>query len=353
MYMSFSQEIIQWYSTHKRPLPWRETQDPYKIWLSEIILQQTRVVQGTPYYLKFIKNFPTVFDLASASEEKVLKLWQGLGYYSRARNLHATAIDIATNYRGIFPSDYKTLKALKGVGDYTASAIASFCFNAPEAVLDGNVYRVLSRFLGLDTPINTPAGMKIFKSIALDYCDPNNPSDYNQGIMEFGALQCVPQNPSCTHCPVQQGCVAYQTNQVAYLPVKIPRPKPKKIHHHYLVFLDPNRHTLFTKRVGKGIWEGLYEFPLVVSGYAMTFEQLLEAPLTKSFKDLLAAPYEKSLFNEIPVLHKLTHRHIYAHFWVVETEKPLNTGIHFKEIITYPSAVLISDFINAFKNSYF
>ena len=185
--MSFSRKILDWYQIHKRDLPWRSTTDPYKIWLSEIMLQQTRVAQGMPYYHKFLKNFPTVKDLASASEEKVLKLWQGLGYYSRARNLHSTAKIIVDDHKGNFPNTYKGLKALKGVGDYTASAIASICFDIPEPVVDGNVYRVLSRYFGVDLPINSTQGVKYFKDLAREVMDVKNIRDYNQGIMEFGS----------------------------------------------------------------------------------------------------------------------------------------------------------------------
>ena len=183
---------MKWYGEHKRELPWRTTNDPYKIWLSEIMLQQTRVAQGTPYYHKFLEAFPTVYDLANAEEEQVLKLWQGLGYYSRARNLHATAKMVVTEYDGNFPNTYKELKSLKGVGDYTASAIASICFNEPEPVVDGNVYRVLARYFGVDLPINSTEGIKYFKELARDVMNVENIRDYNQGIMVFGAIQCAP-----------------------------------------------------------------------------------------------------------------------------------------------------------------
>ncbi len=349
--MSFSQEIIRWYAIHKRPLPWRTSKDPYKIWLSEIILQQTRVVQGTPYYLSFISHFPTVFDLANAAEEEVLKLWQGLGYYSRARNLHAAAKQVVFDYNGVFPSDYKGLLTLKGVGDYTASAIASICYHQPEAVLDGNVYRVLARYLGIDTPVNTSQGNKLFKIRAQELCDQGNPSDYNQGLMEFGALQCVPNNPNCAICPLQQSCVAFQTNQVQTLPIKIPKKKPQQLYHNYLVCVDPNGDTVYQKRAGKGIWEGLYEFPLVVSPSLLNKMLLL-----KEFESLKLPKLDVNevvLFNQDPILHKLTHRHIYAHFWILSTPQIIQQGMAIDAIEKYPTSVLISDFIKAFKNSYF
>jgi len=211
--MSFSKKILQWYAQNKRDLPWRKTRDPYRIWLSEIMLQQTRVAQGIPYYHRFIKSFPKVEDLAAASEEEVLKLWQGLGYYSRARNLHATAKLISEEYQGKFPSTYKELIKLKGVGDYTASAIASICFDAPEAVVDGNVYRVLARYFGVNTPINSAAGISYFKELAQSVMDSAEIRDYNQGIMEFGAIQCAPKKPYCLHCPLNDSCLALQQNK--------------------------------------------------------------------------------------------------------------------------------------------
>ena len=351
--MSFSREIIHWYRANKRALPWRETNDPYCIWLSEVILQQTRVAQGTPYYFKFLKAFPTVFDLANASEEAVLKLWQGLGYYSRARNLHAAAQYVAFELNGAFPSTYKELLALKGVGDYTASAIASICFNAPEAVLDGNVFRVLSRYLGEETPINTPQGIKLFKNLASAYIDPQHPSEYNQGIMEFGALQCTPKNPNCGACPLMDSCVAFQTQQFHVLPKKLPKTKAVKLFHDYFVILDPKGKTLYNKRVGKGIWEGLYEFPLLVSQVPLALNTLLEN-ISATLEDSLDFDRAKVFsFHDQAVVHKLTHRHIHARFWILETTSELSKGLPFSEIEAFPTTVLISDFINAFKNSYF
>ena len=350
--MSFSQEIIHWYQANKRSLPWRETKDPYLIWLSEIILQQTRVAQGTPYYLYFTEAFPTVFDLAAASEEQVLKLWQGLGYYSRARNLHAVAQYVVNELNGVFPTSYKELLQLKGVGDYTASAIASFCFNAPEAVVDGNVYRVLSRYFGIDVPVNTTEGMRVFKTIASNCLDLNNPSDYNQAIMEFGALQCTPKLTDCPSCPLLNSCVADQTQKVTALPVKLPKQKPIKVYHYYIVFVDPSGNTLYEKREGKGIWQGLYQFPLATSSAFIEIESVL----TSNETGLDISLFENAkhfVYHDNYVVHKLTHRHIYATFIVVKTAVALKEGIPFVSIDQFPTAVLISDFIKAFKNSYF
>ena len=209
----YTKAILKWYADNHRILPWRQTSDPYKIWLAEIILQQTRVTQGLPYYLNFIKKFPSVIKLANASEKEILLEWQGLGYYSRARNLHFSAKYIVNELNGKFPNTYLDLLKLKGVGDYTASAIASICFNEPTAVVDGNVYRVLSRFFGIETPINSSKGIKEFKKLAQRLLPPSNVGDYNQGLMEFGAKQCKPQSPDCLTCPLSDACVALQKNR--------------------------------------------------------------------------------------------------------------------------------------------
>ncbi len=255
--MKFHKKLITWYLQNKRSMPWRETTDPYHIWLSEIMLQQTRVAQGLPYYLAFTKSFPTVFDLANASEDEVLKLWQGLGYYSRARNLHATAKYVANELQGEFPDNYKDLLQLKGVGDYTASAIASICFNEVVPVVDGNVYRVLSRHFGIDTPINSTKGIKEFKELAIELIDHEDPANYNQAIMEFGALQCKPKSPYCIVCPLNESCEALKTGKVDMLPVKLKKQKIKNRYFNYLIFSINDQHTIIQQRTGNGIWKGL------------------------------------------------------------------------------------------------
>lgn len=224
----FAKKLIDWYLDNKRDLPWRGTKNPYNIWLSEIILQQTRVAQGTPYYFAFIETFPEVTALANAPQEQVLKLWQGLGYYSRARNLHTAAKYIVESCDGVFPDTYKGLLSLKGVGDYTASAIGSICFDLPTAVVDGNVYRVLSRIFGVETPINSSQGMKEFKALAQALLDESRPGTHNQAVMEFGARYCVPQNPNCDACIFNNRCDAYKNKKVALLPVKLKKLKVKK-----------------------------------------------------------------------------------------------------------------------------
>lgn len=254
-------ELIRWYRSNKRPLPWRETDDPYKIWLSEIILQQTRVAQGFPYYVKFLDAFPDVFSFANAELDDILHLWQGLGYYSRARNMHQAAKQVAFDMNGRFPADFSGLIAIKGIGEYTASAIASFAFNKPEAVVDGNVVRVLSRLFAIDTPFNTAEGKKIFRETAFSILNTEDPASHNQAIMEFGALQCVPANPDCISCPLQNSCIAFKEGKVKQFPVRWKKTKQRKRDFTYYVVTD-RKSIYIKKRTGKDIWEGLYEFPL-------------------------------------------------------------------------------------------
>ncbi len=344
--MSFSKKILLWYSENKRILPWRNTRDPYKIWLSEIILQQTRVAQGTPYYLKFLENFPTVYELASASEENVLKNWQGLGYYSRARNLHASAKMIVDKYEGQFPVTYKELLKLKGVGDYTASAIASICFNEAEPVVDGNVYRVLARYYGVDININSTKGAQYFKKLAREIMDCSNTRDYNQAIMEFGAIQCSPKKPNCGNCPLNNSCVALQKNRIDHLPVKLNKTKIKTRFFNYLVVLDACNRTQLRQRRGKGIWQNLFEFPLLESNKEIGLKEVKEN--MHNILNLQDAP-EIYQYNENQIVHKLSHQSLHTKFWVVKTSTQFNNGIEISELVKYPVPVLVADFINAFK----
>jgi len=344
--MGFSRIILKWYAINKRPLPWRKTRDPYFIWLSEIMLQQTRVAQGIPYYLKFVESFPTIGDLAAAKEREVLKLWQGLGYYSRARNLHATAKTITDKYNGVFPNTYKGLLGLKGVGDYTASALASICFNLPEAVVDGNVYRVLARYYGIDLPINSSEGKHYFKDLAKKVMDVKNIRDYNQGIMEFGAIQCTPKSPACGVCPLKNDCVALATDKIDRLPVKIRKNKVRNRYFNYLVLLDGDNRTLLRQRKGSGIWQNLYEFPLLESEGEIGMEEV-----AKNLKGVVAVqePSEVYLYNEGKVVHKLSHQHLHTRFWIVLSDTKLEDGIKISDLHNYPVPVLIADFINTFK----
>ncbi len=347
----FSKKLIAWYLQNKRDLPWRNTKDPYRIWLSEIMLQQTRVAQGLPYYLTFITAFPKIEDLANASEDEVLKLWQGLGYYSRARNLHATAKIISYNYKGVFPTTYNDLLKLKGVGDYTASAIASISFKLPEAVVDGNVYRVLSRFFGISTPINTTPGQKEFKKLAQQLIDAKQPGTFNQAIMEFGARYCVPQNPDCTKCIFSDNCVAFQKKNVAELPVKI-KSKPIKIRHfNYMVFLSEDNKTTLQQRTEKGIWQKLYEFPLIETPKDTNISELKKL---QQFKDLFQNEKIEhlSLYNEKPIIHKLSHQHLHTRFWIVEVHQATRNTVPVTEIGQYAVPVLIENFVSDFFESY-
>uniref|UniRef100_UPI00356559AD A/G-specific adenine glycosylase n=1 Tax=Muriicola sp. TaxID=2020856 RepID=UPI00356559AD len=344
----FSKTILEWYSENKRDLPWRGSKDPYKIWLSEVILQQTRIAQGLPYYLKFIKVYPAVSDLASASETEVLKLWQGLGYYSRARNMHAAARMVMDEFSGKFPSVYKDLIRLKGVGDYTASAIASICSGEPTPVVDGNVYRVLARYFGVEIPINSSRGIKYFKQLAKEVMEPAEIGEYNQAVMEFGALQCKPQNPDCGTCPLNTGCLALNQDRVGELPAKIRKQKVKTRYFNYMVYVDPKNRTLLNKRTEQGIWRHLYDFPLIESDRLLEPEEICEV-----FKKEDHPDGEISLWREDPVIHKLSHQHLVTRFWIVELEKEIGHGIPLEKLDEYPVPVLVSEFLRTYKNSYF
>ena len=292
--MSFTTMILQWFKENGRALPWRETRDPYAIWLSEIILQQTRIEQGRPYWERFMKRWPTVEALANATEDEVLREWQGLGYYSRARNLHTAAKQVLV--RGGFPTTIEGIKSLKGVGDYTAAAIGSIAFDLPAAVVDGNVYRVLSRHYGIDTPINTTEGKKEFTVLAQSLLPATQASAFNQAMMDFGAIQCTPSNPNCPSCPLAESCVAFREGYVSELPVKQKTLKIKERHLTY-VYVRCNGQTALHRRPAGDIWQGLYEPWL-------TEQVLCGAVLLRQ-----------------NVKHVLTHRILYADFWLWEVEE--------------------------------
>jgi A/G-specific adenine glycosylase len=295
--------IAVWYRQNKRDLPWRDTKNAYFIWLSEVILQQTRVNQGLNYYLKFINNYPTVRHLANANEQDVLKDWQGLGYYSRARNLHKAAKQVCEDFDGSFPSSFKELKKLKGVGDYTAAAIASFAFNEAVAVVDGNVYRVLSRVFDIDTPIDSSDGKKLFQELANSLIDQENPGEFNQALMEIGALQCVPQNPSCEICPLQVKCLSYTNQTVQQRPVKLGKTKVRNRYFHYLYFFELEK-TILIKRIGKDIWQHLYEFPMIETESNEEISTLIEEKF--AVKPNYVSPER---------IHILSHQKIHARFY--------------------------------------
>lgn len=315
---NFSEKIISWYKQNKRDLPWRNTQDPYLIWLSEIILQQTRVDQGMEYYLKFAGAFPTVKHLAKADNEKVMKMWQGLGYYSRARNLHATSKIVSEKYKGSFPENYQNILGLKGVGEYTAAAIASFAFNKPHAVVDGNVYRLLSRVFGIETPIDSTQGKKEFNTLANELIDKKNPGLHNQSIMEFGSMQCKPASPDCSVCPLNSMCFAYSKKCVSELPVKSKKTKVRNRYFNYIVLRNKSSVAL-NKRGEKDIWNNLYDFPLIESTKELTEEQFLKSADWRSFMEPLSEYTVRSVSSHYK--HILSHQKIYARFWEIECNR--------------------------------
>ena len=347
--MIFTNLLVQWYLQNKRDLPWRNTQNPYLIWLSEIMLQQTRVAQGLPYYYSFTKNFPTVFDLANASEQDVLKLWQGLGYYSRARNLHKTAQNIAFDRNGIFPDSYIELLQLRGVGEYTAAAIASFAYNEKVPVVDGNVFRVLSRYFGVESDISLLSTKKEFQLLAFELMPNNAIATFNQAIMEFGALQCVPKNPDCSVCVMNNSCVALQKKLVNILPVKSKKVKVTNRYFNYLILEDENKNTIINKRTDKGIWHNLYEFPLIETNSDVDYKIISKLINEKSiFENEIISIFS---LNEKSQLHILTHQRLHIKFWKVEINGVLSNGIDEEMLKTFPFPIVIFNFIqNHFSN---
>ena len=311
--------LLAWYPHHHRDLPWRHTRDPYAIWLSEVILQQTRVAQGLPYYETFLAAYPTVQDLAAAPEAEVLRYWQGLGYYSRARNMHRTAQQVVDEFSGHFPNTYAGLLALRGVGPYTAAAIASFAFDEAVAVLDGNVYRVLARLFGLHSDIAAPSSRKEFQALADQHIPATAPADFNQAIMEFGAIQCTPAKPDCLFCPLQGTCWAFQHGQVALLPVKSKAKASRTRYFHYFV-LRHGDHTYLRERREKDIWQGLYDFAM-----AETIVPELPAAELLRYLDALGAALDTSQAAEPTAAyrHVLSHQKLEARFHPMALAQPL------------------------------
>lgn len=310
----YSKILQQWYTENKRDLPWRDVNDVYKIWISEIILQQTRVNQGLEYYLQFIQRFPDVKSLALAPEDDVLKNWQGLGYYSRARNLHKAAKQVFERFEGVFPSQYADVLSLSGIGAYTAAAICSIVYNQPYAVVDGNVYRVLSRLFAVDTPIDSSAGIKQFSSIAQDLLDKKNPSLHNQAVMEFGALQCVPVSPNCSICPLQLECKAFQTESQTQFPVKTQKVKVKERFFNYIM-IEYNQSVFLQKRISNDIWRNLFEFPLIETDKLLSRNDLLNHPQFKELLEGIKIFDIQSISKSFR--HILTHRIINAQFFKI------------------------------------
>ena len=341
--MKFSNTLIKWYLQSKRDLPWRKTTNPYPIWLSEIMLQQTRVAQGTPYFLAFTEAFPTVFDLANANEEQVLKLWQGLGYYSRARNLHKTAQTVAYKMGGVFPDNYTDLLKLKGIGEYTAAAIASFSYNECVPVVDGNVFRVLSRYFDLETDIAQASAKKEFAALAFELMPKDNPAQFNQAIMEFGALQCVPKSPNCSVCVFNNSCAALQKKKVDQLPVKSKKTKVRNRYFNFIVASDDFGNTCIQKRTAKGIWHNLYEFPLLETDKVEDFDTVAQQIQQDFFKgNEILSLLE---YNEESIIHKLSHQHLHIKFWKASLKGTIENGIDLETAKTFPFPIVIHNFI--------
>ena len=315
--MSTREKLREWYNNEQRDLPWRKTTNPYLVWISEVILQQTRVKQGMSYYERFIEQFPDLSKLAEASEQQVLKYWQGLGYYSRARNLHQTAQFVHTYYNGVFPSSFQELKKLKGIGDYTAAAIASWCYGLPHAVVDGNVYRVLARFLANNVPIDISAGKKYFTEQANLFLDKNHPGHHNQAMMELGATVCTPTNPACDRCPLQEECLAFREGTIELFPVKAKTSKSRNRYFNYLWLWD-GQNTVLVPRTSKDIWMGLFEFPMIESKRLLGLTGLAKHP---DFIATTSKAVVKSLKKELDLRHVLSHQVIIARLYRVTLDE--------------------------------
>ena len=341
--IDFNKKLKSWYLKNHRPLLWRQTTDPYKIWLSEIILQLTRVAQGTPYYERFLENYPTVFDLANADERDVLRLWQGLGYYSRARNMHYTARQIVSEFEGKFPETSLMLSKLKGLGNYTAAAIASFAFNEPVAAIDGNVYRVMSRIFGIKADMLSNEGKKEFAKVAETLISQDDPATYNQAMIEFGALQCVPVSPNCSICPFNDICYAYAFSMQNELPVKAKKLKARNRFLNYFI-IEQGGKLAMKERSTKDIWKGLYDFFLIES------TGQIDSPEDLDDNAMLLALLTKGTIRQVPKLyiHLLTHQKLHVQFWWVtlpENEPvDLPADIYFfskNDVETLPKPILI------------
>jgi A/G-specific adenine glycosylase len=343
----FNSQIHGWYSKYKRDLPWRNSHNPYFVWLSEIILQQTRIDQGMAYYLRFTEEFPTVLDLANASEDQVLKLWQGLGYYSRARNLLFTAKFIQKHHLGKFPEDYNSIRSLKGIGDYTAAAIASISFNLEYPAIDGNVYRVLSRFFGISEPIDSNAGKKVFGMLAKELIKGTDPGMHNQALMEFGALQCTPKSPNCALCPLNESCFAFANNKVGELPVKQNKTKQRDRYFNYLVFEFANN-TWLRQRIKNDIWRGLFEFPVIETSEETEVVSVLNHP---GLVELVASRTTSVKLISNWKIHLLSHQRIHYRFiWLELSEEIKMTEglvkVNKEDILNFAVPRLIEECIN-------
>ena len=344
--MNFTSQIDNWYSKNKRDLPWRKNKDPYSVWLSEIILQQTKIQQGLPYYTKFIDKYPDVFSLANALEHDILKLWEGLGYYSRARNLHKTAKIVALDFGGIFPTTFLQLLKLPGIGKYTASAISSICYEERQAVLDGNVFRLLSRYFDIDIPINSSLGIKSFERLSYKLLPEINIGDYNQGLMDFGSIVCKPKLAKCDICILQDGCSAHAKNKIHLRPVKNKKNKVLTKHFNFLIFMYGDNKTKIEQRDDKGIWPNLYQFPLIETDEELDINKLNQSPII--LKMLPKSNYEVELVNPKPEIHNLSHRKLFIHYWKIKSDDLTPNLTAIKNLQNYPFPIVLTRFIKSY-----
>ena len=340
--MNFSSKLHKWYQENKRELPWRQTKDPYKIWISEVILQQTRVSQGLPYYLKFLEKYPSLKDLSLANEEEILFLWQGLGYYRRAIYLLESAKKIVKTNNGKFPDTFNDILKIKGVGDYTASAISSICFGEKEIVVDGNVYRFISRLFGIKDDIKLKSTINFVKSKLKSLMNNLNPGDFNQALMEFGAMQCVPKKPLCSSCIFKLECKAFFMKDIKSYPPKKIKIFKKQRHLNYIVMIS-NKKLIFKKRLKSDIWRNLYEFPLF-EGKCSNLDQIVNKKEFILLNNKLTKP--PKFLKLVTVKHVLTHQKLNIKFWVFNSQGYTSDLRSFKEITNLPKPVVISDFIN-------
>ncbi|TCO10478.1 A/G-specific DNA-adenine glycosylase [Natronoflexus pectinivorans] len=345
----FERSLIKWYRINKRDLPWRKTSNPYHIWVSEIILQQTQISQGTNYYLNFLRKFPDIQSLANAPIDEVLKVWQGLGYYSRARNFHEAAKTVVDQYDGIIPSSKSELQKLKGIGPYTAAAIASIAFGEKCIVVDGNVIRLLSRCFAMDVPVDTGKGRKIIEKLASNLLDEAKPGDFNEAMMDLGAMVCKPSNPECNSCPLNSGCKAFHLRQQDGFPVKLSKLTRKSRYFNYLIVTDGC--SIRLNKRGKGdIWEGLYDFPLIEANSLMSTKEIKN----KLAESWIGAEYKVNIIGD--AVHVLTHRNIHARFFWLKAKKAADfpeffngsksINVALKEVNSYPVPKLIENKIN-------
>lgn len=342
--MDFSSQLIRWYNQNKRPFPWRDTTDPYKIWLSEIILQQTQAAQGLPYYERFVENYPTVFALHQADENDILKLWQGLGYYSRARNLKKTATIVVEQHHGVFPNTYKDLLKLKGIGPYTATAIASFAFKEKVPTIDGNVFRVLSRIFDVDLDIAKTKNRVYYENLALEIIDSKKPDIFNQAMMEFGATHCKPKNPLCDQCIFQANCLAYGKKTINIRPIKSKLQKPKTRFLNYFVIKDLNEHILINQRNNQDIWQGLFEFPLIEGEINSWHDDHL-----KFLSDLtLSTVTAEDIVFLNEKKHQLTHQTLRINFYEIRVSCSSEKTLPLNDVMKKAFPIVLYDFLERY-----